>query len=108
MPLLSKRVKQVKRVHMCEPEHDPFIKRVSRVDPNMTRIHLASTHDLFINRLVVSDSWVVSVIATPSKLYHLLLEVHTVKSIPYIHHYLTIKCTPLLLVYFTTCTLTDH
>ena len=56
MPLLFKRVKQVRRVHMCEPEHDPFIKRVSRVNPNMTRTHLASTHDLFINRLVVSGS----------------------------------------------------
>ena len=42
-----------------EHEHDPFIKRVSRVDPNMIRTRLASTHDLFVNGLVVSGSWVV-------------------------------------------------
>ena len=66
MLLLFKRVKQVRRVYMCEPEHDPFIKRVSRVNPNMTRTHLASTHDLFINGLVVSGSRVVSDFATPS------------------------------------------
>ena len=36
-----------------EHEHNPFIKRVSRVNPNMTRTRLASTHDLFINGLVV-------------------------------------------------------
>ena len=68
MPLLFKRVKQVRRVYMCEPEHDPFIKRVSCVDPNMTRTHLASTHDLFINGLVVSGSQVVSDFATPNLL----------------------------------------
>ena len=67
MPLLFKRVKQVRRVHMCEPEHDPFIKRVSRVDPNMTRTHLASTHDLFINGLIMSGSRVVSDFATPNR-----------------------------------------
>ena len=66
MPLLFKRVKQVRRVHMCEPEHDPFIKRVSCVDPNITRTYLASTHDLFINELVVSGSRVVLDFATPS------------------------------------------
>ena len=37
-----------------EHEHNPFIKQVSSVDPNMTRTCLASTHNLFINRLVVS------------------------------------------------------
>ena len=47
-------------------EPDPFIKQVSCVNPNMTRIHLASTHDLFINGLVVSSSRVVSDFATPS------------------------------------------
>ena len=67
MPLLFKRVKQVRRVYTCEPEHDPFIKRVSRVNPNMTRTHLASTYDLFINGLVVSGSRVVSDFATPMK-----------------------------------------
>ena len=66
MPLLFKRVKQVRRVYMREPEHDPFIKRVTRVDPNMTWTHLTSTHDLFINRLVVSGSRVVSNFATPT------------------------------------------
>ena len=69
MPLLFKRVKQVRRVHMCEPEHDPFIKRVSRVDPNITRTHLTSIHDLFINGLVVSGSQVVSDFATPILYY---------------------------------------
>ena len=37
-----------------EHEHNPFIKQVSCVDPNMTQTHLASTHDLFINKLVMS------------------------------------------------------
>ena len=37
-----------------EHEHDLFIKRVSRVNPEMTRTHLTSAHDLFINGLVVS------------------------------------------------------
>ena len=36
-----------------EYEHDPFIKRVSRVNPNMTQTHFATTHNPFINRLVV-------------------------------------------------------
>ena len=43
-----------------EPEHDPFIKWVSCVGLNMTRTHLASIHDLFINGLVISNSRVVS------------------------------------------------
>ena len=63
MSLLFKRVKWV---HMCEPEHDPFIKRVKRVDPNMTRTHLVSTYYLFINGLVVSGSRIVSNFATPN------------------------------------------
>ena len=42
-----------------EHEHDQFIKRVSHVNPNMTQIRLASTHDLFINGLVMSGSGVV-------------------------------------------------
>ena len=44
-----------------------FIKWISCVDPNMTRIHLASTHDLFINRLIVSSSLVISDFATSTK-----------------------------------------
>ena len=51
---------------MCvEHEHDPFIKRVSRVNPNMTQTHLTLTYDLFINELVVSGSQIVSNFATP-------------------------------------------
>ena len=51
-------------------EHDPFIKRVSHVNSNMTRTHLVSTHDLFINKLVMLDSRVMSNFATPnSKLF---------------------------------------
>ena len=45
--------------------HDSFVKWVSCVNPNMTQTHLASTHDLFINGLVVSGSQVVSNFATP-------------------------------------------
>lgn len=48
-----------------EPEHDPLIKQVSRVDLNMSRTCLTSTHDLFINRLVVLSLQVVSDFATP-------------------------------------------
>ena len=48
-----------------EHEHDPFIKRVSHVNSNMTRTHLVSTHDLFIKELIVLDSRVVSDFATP-------------------------------------------
>ena len=47
-----------------EYEHDLFIKWVSHVDPNMTRTRLISTHDLFINRLVMSSSRIVSDFAT--------------------------------------------
>ena len=47
-----------------EHKYDPFIKQVSLVDQNMTQTCLASTHDLFINGLVVSSSWVVSNFAT--------------------------------------------
>ena len=39
-----------------EHEHESFIKQVSHVDLNMTQSCLASTHDLFINGLVVSVS----------------------------------------------------
>lgn len=39
-----------------EYEYDLLIKRISRVDLNMTRIHLASTYDIFINRVVVLSS----------------------------------------------------
>ena len=55
-----------------EHESDPFIKRINRVNPNMTWTHLASTHDLFINRLVMLDLLValdllvVSDFATPT------------------------------------------
>ena len=48
-----------------EHKHDPFIKQVSLVDPNMTRTCLASTHDLFINGLVMSSSQVMSYFDTP-------------------------------------------
>ena len=46
-------------------KHDSFVKRVSRVNPNMIRTRLTSTYDLFINRLVVSCSQVVSNFVTP-------------------------------------------
>ena len=45
-------------------DHDPFIKWVSHVDPDMTRNCLDSTHDLFINGLIVSGSRVMSDFAT--------------------------------------------
>ena len=48
-----------------EPKHAPFIKWVNYVDLNMTRTHLVSTHDLFINRLVISNSQVVSNFVIP-------------------------------------------
>ena len=54
-------------------KHGPFIKHVSCVNPNMTRTHLASTHDLFINRLVMSSSRVVSDFATPDIISHTFL-----------------------------------
>ena len=47
-----------------ELEHNPFIKWVSYVDPNMIRTHLGSTHDLFINGLVILSLWVMSDFAT--------------------------------------------
>ena len=47
-----------------ELEHNPFIKWVSYVDPNMTWTHLGSTHDLFINGLVISGLWVTLDFAT--------------------------------------------
>ena len=56
-----------------EHDHDPFIKRVNRVNPNMTKTCLASTYDLFINRLVVSSSRIVSNFATPSLLLSTLI-----------------------------------
>ena len=52
-----------------EHEHDLFIKRVSHVNPNMTQTRLASTHNLFINGLVVLGSRVVSNFATPTSWY---------------------------------------
>ena len=48
-----------------EHEHNLFIKRVSRVNPNITRTYLALTYDLFINKLVVSDSRVMLDFDTP-------------------------------------------
>ena len=47
-----------------ELEHNPFIKWVSYVDPNMTRTYLGLTHDLFIDGLVVSGLWVMLDFAT--------------------------------------------
>ena len=47
-------------------EHVLFIKRVSRVDPNMTQTRSASIHDLFINMLVVSGSPVILDFVTPT------------------------------------------
>ena len=49
-----------------EHKHDSFIKRVSCVNPNMTRTHLVSTRDLFINGLVVLDLRVLLDFATPN------------------------------------------
>ena len=37
-----------------EHEHGLFIKRVSHVNPNMTQTRWVSTHNLFINKLVMS------------------------------------------------------
>ena len=54
-----------------EHEHDPFINQVSCVDSNMTWTRLVSTHDLFINGLVMLGSWVVSDFVTPENTkYH--------------------------------------
>ena len=52
-----------------EHEHDPFIKQVSNFNLNMTRTRLASTHDLFINGLIMLGLRVVSVFATPTTHY---------------------------------------
>ena len=49
-----------------EHKHNPFIKRVSCVDSNMTWTYLASIHDLFINELVVSGLRIVSNFTTLS------------------------------------------
>ena len=48
-----------------EHEHDSFIKLVNRVNPNMPQTSLASTHNLFINGLVMLNSWVMLDFATP-------------------------------------------
>ena len=45
---------------------DSYIKHVSRVNLNMTQTYLVSTHDLFISRLVMLGSEVVSDFATLS------------------------------------------
>ena len=47
-------------------EHDPFIKWVSCINPNMTQTRLASTHDLFINKLVLSSLRIMLDFATPT------------------------------------------
>ena len=47
-------------------EHDPFIKWVSCVNPNLTRTRFTSTHDLFINGLIVLGLQVMSDFATTS------------------------------------------
>ena len=49
-----------------EYEHGSFIKQVNYVNLNTTWTHLASIHDLFINGLVVSSSWVVLDFAIPN------------------------------------------
>ena len=51
----------------AEHEPDPFIKWVRCVNPNMIRTHLTSTHDLFINELVVSGLQIVLDFVTPKK-----------------------------------------
>ena len=51
-----------------EHKLNPFIKWVSRVNPNMTQIHLTSTHNLFINGLIMSNLWTVLDFATPTLL----------------------------------------
>ena len=55
-----------------EHEHESFIKQVSHVDLNMTQSRLASTHDLFINGLVVSVSLVVLNFAIPTHIHNTL------------------------------------
>ena len=46
-------------------EHNPFIKQVNHVNLNITQTRLASTHNIFINGLIMSDSQVVSNFVTP-------------------------------------------
>ena len=48
-----------------EYEHNSFIKQASCINLNMIRTCLASTHDLFINGLVMSGSQVMLDFATP-------------------------------------------
>lgn len=48
-----------------EDEHNLFNKQVSHVNPNMTQTRLALTHNLFINRLVVTISGVALDFSTP-------------------------------------------
>ena len=49
-----------------EYKPDSFIKRVSHVDLDMTWIHLTLAYNMFINRLVVLGSQVVSNFVTPN------------------------------------------
>ena len=49
-----------------EHKHNPFINWASCVDSNMTWTYLASTHDLFIDELVVSGLRIVSNFTTLS------------------------------------------
>ena len=50
-------------------EYNMFIKQVSRINLNMTQICLASTHNLFINRLIMSGLRVVLDLTTPTTHY---------------------------------------
>ena len=61
-----------------ELEHNPFIKWVSYVDPNMTRTYLGLTHDLFIDGLVVSGLWVMLDFATRDFLCEIFTRYHGV------------------------------
>ena len=49
-----------------EYKHNLFIKRVSRVNPNMTLTRLASTYYMFINELVILGSLVMLDFSTPT------------------------------------------
>ena len=53
-------------------KHDPFVKRVSRVNLNITQTCLTSTNNIFINELIVSELWIMSDFITPT-LHHLLV-----------------------------------
>ena len=46
-------------------EHNPFIKQVNHVNLNITQTRLASTHNIFINGLIMSGSQVVLNFVTP-------------------------------------------